>query len=119
MKTIISIFLLSAILLSCSYKTGRVPVCFNAQQTKQDLIQLKDSLNKQGINLNYEKLEFDSTTSKLSFISFSVECKLNSGVCGGSAHSVINDTISTGFTINYFNEGITVGAPTIIKKQKI
>ena len=53
---------------------NRVEIIFDASMTLAVLEKIKAGLKKEKIDLNFEKLEFDPTDGKLSFIKFSVDC---------------------------------------------
>jgi hypothetical protein len=57
---------------------------------------IKAGLKKENIDLNFEKLEFDSADGKLSFIKFSVDC--NDGFKGSAGLPLSKDKKSA-FTV--------------------
>ena len=120
MKIKISILLFVLALAGCGYHTGKVLVTFDSKLNKHDLDSIKDTLEVKNIQLKYGKLVFDSTSSKLTYIKFNVECMMGSKLGGsfltGSAETVINDTTATGFSLDFNRQEIIVGDPN--KKRK-
>jgi hypothetical protein len=68
---------------------NKVEIIFDPSMTLAVLEKIKAGLKKGKIDLNFEKLEFDSADGKLSFIKFSVDC--NDGFKGSAGFSLSKD----------------------------
>jgi N-acetylmuramoyl-L-alanine amidase len=68
---------------------NKVEIIFDPSMTLAVLEKIKAGLKKGKIDLNFEKLEFDSADGKLSFIKFSVDC--NDGFKGSAGLSLSKD----------------------------
>ena len=78
--------------------TTKVAVFFNRKTTFAQLATIKQDLIKDGIVLNYEKLEFDQSGDLLK-ISFQVDCK--DGFSGSATSESLTDDYSFGFLRDY------------------
>jgi hypothetical protein len=78
--------------------TSKVAVFFNRKTTFAQLAAVKQDLTKDGIVLEYEKLEFAKNGDLLK-ISFHVDCK--DGFAGSASSESLTDDYSFGFLRDY------------------
>lgn len=76
----------------------KVEILFNGKMTKSDLSKIKSSLEKQNIQLNFVKTEFDKE-GHLTSLKFSVDC--NDGFKGDASNSDFSKSKRFGFFRNY------------------
>lgn len=81
--------------------TSKIEVRFNHQLRFNDLAQIKSTMAKKGLNLEYKYLKFDEE-GKLVAISFSVDC--NNGMRGSAENDQVLDNSTIGFYRDY-NKG--------------
>ena len=90
--------LLTGSQLAATKAASKVVVFFNRQTTFTQLATIKQDLTKDGIVLNYEKLEFAKNGDLLK-ISFHVDCK--DGFSSSASSESLTDEYSFGFLRDY------------------
>lgn len=82
----------------------RIEVVFNSTLNMQSLIKIQRETAAKGIDLKYNKLEFDEG-GKLTAINFSVDCK--DGFYGSAGRSFLSKTSRFGFYRDYSKNAVS------------